>query len=124
MYKMSKWEKQLKADMDRAMVKAGVTEQVKWETYSEPTSYGHKHGLVFYGASPEICERAARYFHKWAGKNVYKLKMIASAEALVSYLGAVTFTLYERNVRGKHIFLTAKETAGHATSYVYISSGD
>ena len=119
MNKTTKWEKQFAADM----AKASVREEVKFDSYVHTTEYGHKFGLVFYGASDAISERASLYFYAWVCKN-RSMMIKRGMDGAITVHGKVKFDLYERNAAGHCIPGTAKNTVGYATTYYYESSGD
>lgn len=112
------------------------------ERCSTDRTWGDRDGLVFFGAAPEVNERAAKFFEVWAHKNLRRLGAVGGYETQESihFEGAFYFVAFDNGARGWHrgedksglkvgdkpySYLTKTEArAGFATSFVYYPCAD
>ena len=106
-----------------------------WETCTTDATWGDRVGLVFWGASPETCERAARYFEAWASRHMREYETQES----IRFEGLRYYTAFDNGARGWHrepgehpagrpipcTSVRCTETrVGFATSYAYYPCAD
>jgi hypothetical protein len=99
------WRKIFEANLKAAMAKAGVGfEGLKWDGCTTDQTWGDRCGLVFYGGTPEVNERAARYFERWANKHLRKLGGVGGYESQesISYFGPMTYVRFSNKAEGWH----------------------
>lgn len=125
------WQKAFAGALAKAAAKAGESlEGLAWEGCSLERTWGDLDGLVFFGGSEELSERAARFFQAWASRNLREMKVVGGygAQAAIRYAGPMTFRRFENGARawGKGEGGTTSGTVavvetkkGHATAYVY-----
>jgi hypothetical protein len=90
-----------KAALARAAAKAGVSlEGLQSTAVCTDRTWGDRCGVVFYGASPEVNERAARFFLAYAGKQPRKSSY--EAQSSLSYHGGMVFTRWSNGAQGWH----------------------
>lgn len=139
------WTVSLEAALKKAAAKCGANiEGLKWEHCTTDNTWGDRVGLVYYGAAPEVCERAAKYAEAWMAKNLRKLGVVGGydAQESIGYVGVYHYTawsnkacawskgpLKSEDVIGhkpyKDLDLVCTEVrTGHATSYVYYPGAD
>jgi hypothetical protein len=130
------WQAKFAGALYAAATKAGVggLEDLEWEGVTTDATWGDRCGLVFFGATPEVNERAAMFFVAWAGKNLRKLGIVGGyqTQESISFAGEFTFTRFANGAKGWHrtrgeytgsteLLETFK---GFATSYVYYPCAD
>jgi hypothetical protein len=151
----SGWEAKFAGALYSAAQKAGIgaIEDIEWEHVTTDATWGDRCGLVFFGASPETCERAAKFFEAWACKNLRKMKVVGGygSQESIGYVGEFEFSRFSNGARGWHrvwsgstkrveghvekfgpstVFpegwelTTVEVKAGWATSYVYYPGAD
>lgn len=87
------------AALSRAAKKAGINvEHIKSEHVCTDRTWGDRCGVVFYGGSPELNERVARFFLAWLGKHAGTGSY--DAQRSVSYQGRMYFTRFTNGVAG------------------------
>ena len=100
------WEDTFKTALTSAATKAGIdTADLKWERCTTDSTWGDRCGLVFFGASPEVCERAARYFEAWARKHLRAMKVVGGygSQESIGYVGEMYFVRYENGANGWYV---------------------
>lgn len=142
------WRTLFSNALHAAAMKAGSDlTGLQWESCDTDRTWGDRCGLVFFGASPEVNERAARFFETWASRNLRKLGVVGgyNAQESVGFVGELVFTRYANGASGWHRY-TGRETLdfealtvttdygytshpvemrrGVATSYVYYPCAD
>lgn len=91
----AKFETALRA----AAAKASVSlDGLKWEACTTDRTWGDRCGLVFYGASPEVNERAAKFFHAWMAKQPRQGSY--EAQRSLSFQGLMNFVRYSNGAQG------------------------
>lgn len=133
------WEAKFAGALYAAMTKAGcvgAVEDLKWDRCAIDRTWGDKDGLVFYGSTPEMNERAAKFFETWAGRNLRKMNVVGGydRQEAIAYVGEFQFTRFENGAQGWHRKRGAGEPAystklletreGYATSFVYYPCAD
>ncbi len=65
-------------------------------------TWGDRCGLVFWGASPEVNEKAARYFERWASKHLRAMGVVGGydRQESISYFGPLRFIAYDNKASG------------------------
>lgn len=105
MTKTAKWEVLFRAALESAMQKAGVSsEGLRFERCDTDRTWGDRCGLVFFGAAPDVCERAAKFFEAWAHKNLRKLGVVGgyTSQESINFEGAFYFSAYDNGAKGWH----------------------
>jgi hypothetical protein len=118
------WRKHLMATIraKAALCGADVT-GLQMDTVTTDATWGDRIGLVFHGASDEVCERAARFFEAWASKNLRALGVVGGyqAQSSIGYVGAMIFTRYQNGAknwsRDDRCGVTYDVEAGTVTQY-------
>lgn len=140
------WRRKFKAALEGAAAKAGISlEGLEFDACTTDQTWGDRCGLVFYGAAPEVNERAAKFFEAWARKNLRKLGAVGGYETQesIGFAGEMYFTAYSNGAHGwykmrkdtklpaegekpyANLDLTCtKVRQGFATSYVYYPCAD
>jgi len=99
------WREHLMATIraKAALCGADVT-GLQMDTVTTDATWGDRIGLVFYGASDEVCERAARFFEGWASKNLRALGVVGGyqAQSSIGYEGVMIFTRWDNGTKGWH----------------------
>jgi len=142
------WESKFAAVLGASAKKAGMSlDGLKWERCTTDATWGDRCGLVFFGASPEINKRAAKFFEAWAALNLRKAGIVGdyNAQESIRFEGLFHYLAYNNGARGWYrgadleslkvgdvkytlsngfdLALTEKRD-GFATSYVYYPCGD
>lgn len=121
------WTSTFTAALARAAKQCGCDiTSLRFERCTTDATWGDRCGLVFYGASDAVNERAARFFEKWAAENLRKLGVVGvnyGAQASISYEGEFYFCRYENGAQGWH---RDRDTVDFekmtvTTSYGYVS---
>ena len=73
--------------------------ELRWERLDIDRTWGDRVALGFYGASPEVCERAARFFHSWASKHLPALRSY-EAQYSVDEVREMTRYGYDNGAKG------------------------
>ena len=120
-----KWETLFLVDLRKSAAKAGVSlEGLKYERATLDQTWGDKCGFVFYGASPEVNERAAKFFEAWARKNLRKLNAVGgyNTQESIGFIGVYYFARYSNGAEGWHRFSPSKPEIPVAGSVQTIAS--
>lgn len=123
----SNWESLFTAALATAAKQCGCDiTGLRFERCTTDQTWGDRCGLVFFGASDAVNERAARFFEKWAQLNLRRLGVVGvnyGAQASISYEGEFYFACYDNGAQGWHrdrdIVDFEKMTV--TTSYGYVS---
>ena len=95
--RLAKFETALRA----AAAKAHISlDGLKWEQCTTDRTWGDRCGLVFYGASAEVNERAAKFFHAWMAAQPRSSSY--DAQSSLSVEGIMHFVRYSNNAQGWH----------------------
>lgn len=95
------WTANMWAELTEAAEKAGMNvEGLKFEACTTEATWGDRCGLVFFGAAPEVNERAAKWFEKWAAKNLTWSSY--EAQRSVGFAGEFRFTRWANGAKGWH----------------------
>jgi hypothetical protein len=87
------------ASLERAARKAGIDlTGLKFEQCTTDRTWGDRVGQVFYGASPEVNERAARFFLEWIQKQPHVGNY--EAQRSRSYQGAMYYRKFSNGAGG------------------------
>lgn len=99
------WREHLMATIraKAALCGADVT-GLQMDTVTTDATWGDRIGLVFHGASDEVCERAARFFEGWASKNLRTLGVVGGyqSQESIGYVGVMIFTRWDNGAKGWH----------------------
>jgi hypothetical protein len=141
------WRALFTKALETAAKKAGF-EAPKFEDCTTNNTWGDRVGLVFYGSTPEVNERAAKFFEAWASKYLRKLGAVGGydAQGSIGYSGAFHYVRYDnkaagwyrgakntdkpgevkatKEVNGYDLKCVETRDDGHATSYVYYPCAD
>lgn len=99
------WEEKFEAALKVSADKAGISlDGLRFERCTTDATWGDRTGLVFFGASPVVNERAARFFETWASKNLRKLGAVGGyqSQESIRYEGAFHFSRYDNGANGWH----------------------
>lgn len=89
------------ASLERAARKAKMDlTGLKYETCTTDSTWGDRVGQVFYGASPEINERAARFFLAWIQKQPHTPNY--DCQVSRSYQGAMHYRKFTNGAGAWH----------------------
>lgn len=130
------WEAKFAGALAAAAAKAGVSlEGLEWERCDTDRTWGDRVGLVFFGC--EGAERAAKFFEKWAGKNLRKMKVVGGYEQQesIGFEGPFRYLEFANGARGWYRGTVegyeapgrtelVKTKQGFATSFVYYPCAD
>jgi hypothetical protein len=88
-----------KTSLARAAAKAGVSlDGLEITGCTTDRTWGDRVGVVFYGAAPEVNERAARFFLAYAQRAPRKSSY--DSQSSLSYQGVMHFVRYSNNAQG------------------------
>ena len=135
------WTAMFETALRSAAAKCGQSlDGLRWERCTIDQTWGDRCGLVFFGSSAKVNERAAKFFEAWADKNLRKLGAVGGYETQESirFAGLFHFSEYSNGAKGWHrgpmgeapaprtlpgcgdfILERTKAHEGYATSYVY-----
>lgn len=86
-------------DLKRASERAGVDiSGLQYDHATLEANWGDLVGLVFYGASREVNERAAQYFEKWAQKHFSAGNY--NAQRAIRQMGEYHFSRFNNGAKG------------------------
>lgn len=102
----AQWSAMLRADIERKAAACGCdVSGLTIEIMTTDNTWGDRTGLVFSGASDEVCERAARFFEAWAGKHLRRMGVVGgyNAQESIGYVGKAYFSRYANGAKGWYI---------------------
>jgi hypothetical protein len=88
------WRDHLRAAIGRKAAQCGAdVSALRIDLCVTDAEDGSRYGLVFHGARPDVCERAARFFAAWAATHLRDLGVVGGhgAQESIEYVGEMAF---------------------------------
>lgn len=96
------WTDLFRSALENAAARAGIALQgLQFEGCSTDRTWGDRCGMVFFGATPEVCERAARFFVQWMHRWGRELNIVGgyNRQASIGYEGQMVYTRWSNGAK-------------------------
>lgn len=121
---MADWTTMLREAMKKQATACGCNiDGLDFEGCYTERTWGDRMGLAFFGASPEVCERAARFFEKWAAQNAKDMGIgDYSAQRSIAYEGPFYYVRFSNGASGWYRGTTEHKVGDVERKPAYVNS--